>query len=92
VDVVEADADHQRVVPGGEVVGHRELLGRGARYPQLRLRSGMRDRRARLVEDGRITACSRVHHDHDPPLRGCRSRLNDREDRERQEASDGEET
>ena len=89
--VIEADADHEVVALGGEVVGHRQLLGRGARDAQLGLVAGPRHCGTGLGEHGRITPGRRVHDHHDPPLGSGRGGLRAAEDGEREQPGDEEE-
>jgi len=83
---IEADADHDAGAAGGEVVGHRELLGRGAGDAQLRLGARRLHGGLGLGDRGRPGRC--VHHDDDLPLRRRRSGLEPTEDDERQQPGD----
>ena len=90
--MIEADADHEVIAPGGEVVGHGELLGRSARDAQLGLVSGPRHCGTRLGEHGRIPPSRCVHDHHDPPLGSRRSELRAAEDGERNQRDEEENT
>jgi hypothetical protein len=90
--VVQADADHEVIAPGGEVVGHRELLGRGARDAQLGGAVRPRNGRLSFREHGRISAGRRVHDHHDPPLGSGRSDLRYAHEDEREKPGDEERT
>ena len=72
---IEADADDDAGAPDGEVVGHRELLGRGAGHAQLAPRRRPPRRRPRPRRARPDRGGGRVHHHDDPPLRCGRGRL-----------------